>query len=73
MICPRFGSLRRPIGPRLALDGWGRECWRYGCDACGYSWNEPVQRQAPRLVIASIEVPLPVGGGRPEAAGQMLR
>jgi len=41
MICPRCGTPRRPIGPRLSLDGWGRGCLRYACDGCGYGWTEP--------------------------------
>src|SRR5271168_2929696 len=41
MICLRCGTSRRPIGPRKRIDGWGRECLRYACDECGYSWNEP--------------------------------
>lgn len=43
MICQRCGTSRRPIGPRYSLDGWSRECLRYACYGCGYSWTEPTR------------------------------
>jgi hypothetical protein len=45
MICPRCGTPRRPIGPHLSLDGWGRGCLRYACYGCGYGWTEPAPDQ----------------------------
>lgn len=47
MICSRCGTSRRPIGPHRRMDVWGRECLRYACDECGYSWNEPISGNAP--------------------------
>jgi len=53
MICSRCGTPRRPIGPRYSLDGWGRECRRYACRDCGYSWIESTRDQKyPAGVVA---------------------
>jgi hypothetical protein len=54
MICPRCGTSRRPIGPRMRLDGWGRPCLRYACDDCGYSWNESTRDQVPPPQVADL-------------------
>jgi hypothetical protein len=43
MICSRCGTARPPIGPRHGIDGRGRDCLRYACWGCGYSWTEPAR------------------------------
>jgi len=61
MICPRCGTPRRPIGPRLSLDGWGRACVRYACYGCGYSWNEPALDQERVDHVVRLPVRQPCG------------
>jgi len=51
MICDRCGTPKQPIGPRYDLDGWGRECLRYACYACGYSWTEQIANAGPVLRV----------------------
>jgi hypothetical protein len=59
MICPRCGTPRRPIGPRLSLDGWGRGCLRYACYGCGYGWTERAsdQERADHVVRLPVRQP----------------
>ncbi len=38
----------------MRLDGWGRECLRFACAECGYSWNEPTPEQAPPQRLADL-------------------
>jgi hypothetical protein len=55
MICSRCGMPRRLVGPQLSLDGWGRACVRYACQACGYSWTEAMRaREVPAGRVVSI-------------------
>jgi len=58
MICPRCGTSRPPLGPRLRLDGWGRACARYACDGCGHSWTEAAAEEGRAAGVAYLPVGL---------------
>jgi rubredoxin len=68
MICPRCGTSRPPVGPRLSLDGWGRACARFACHGCGHSWTEAVPEQDCAAGVACLPVRLQPRGSVPEAA-----
>jgi len=56
MICERCGTSKRPIGPRHCLDGRGRDCLRYACCDCGYSWTGEFSNTVvvPRTVLKGL-------------------
>ncbi len=55
MICGRCGTARDSLIPRHSLDSRGRECLRYACAGCGYSWIEPMTR--PTFLEAFADLP----------------
>lgn len=44
-MCTKCGTYRQPSGPHYGRDAMGRECLKYRCMECGYSWTQPTRDQ----------------------------
>jgi hypothetical protein len=61
MICSRCGTAAASGRPRHSLDSRGRDCLRYACPGCGYSWIVPMPRQTLLEALADLPDGLPIG------------
>ncbi len=68
MICARCGTAGRPIGPRHSIDSQGRDCLRYACSGCGYSWIEMMRNRGAQDIVT-----FPSRGYRAAAGADALR